>query len=316
MTTLVRPIKIDAVFDDPASIRALVEQNGPYPSIASYLPASATKNAGDELQDPDTSMPWFRGNWAVNGQTAFAGVDAILHNSRFIEAAAQLFDTSDIVPTTVVVNVNSPMRAGAIHVDIPSFRGANRDAYSLRLLQAMGTSGLFERWRIVEAGAVWWSYDGAGGAYDYWPDGPDGAMCSQQPPFDNVALVADNDRMFHRIGWVGDPLATSPPIPATATIEHVDGAGWTIADSGRQLLTYPDAQIRISVLWKAQLGRVSAADDVNDTLTPADVVDLFAADLRTRGIAARPSASPLSDTAWIDRLHEIYYPPIVVNDSR
>ena len=299
MTTLVRPIKIDAVFDDPASIRALVEQNGPYPSIASYLPASATKNAGDDQQESDTSMPWFRGNWAVNGKTAFAGVDAILHNSRFLEAATQLFDTS----------------AGAVHLDIPSFRGANRDGYSLRMLQTMGTSGLFERWRIVEVGAVWWSYDGDGGAYDYWPDGPAGGMCSEQPPFDNVALVADNDRMFHRIGWVGDPLATSPPIPATAQIEHVDGGGWTIADAGHPLLTCTDAQIRISVLWKAQVGRGSAAADVNDTLTPAHVVDLFAADLRTRGIAAPHSASPLSDTAWIDRLHEIYYPPIAVDDS-
>ena len=314
MTTLVRPIKIDAAFDDPASIRAMVENHGPYPSIASYLPASATKTSGDSELDQETSMPWFRGNWAVNGQPAFAGVEEILFNSRFAEAAGQLFDTTDVIPTTVVVNVNAPMRSGAIHIDIPSFRGANRDRYPLRLLQAMGTSGLFEQWRVVEAGAVWWSYDGAGGAYDYWPDGLAGAMCSQQQPFDNVALVADNDRMFHRIGWVGDPLAMPPPIPATAAIEHV-GGGWTIAESGRQLLTYPDAQIRISVLWKAQVHRGSPSVDVDDTLTADRVVERLVADLDARGIDARPTASPLTDIAWIDRLHEIYYPPIVIGDS-
>jgi hypothetical protein len=36
------------------------------------------------------------------------------------------------------------MPAGAIHVDIPSFRGAGRDRYPIVLLQAMGASGLFE----------------------------------------------------------------------------------------------------------------------------------------------------------------------------
>ena len=67
------------------------------------------------------------------------------------------------------------MRAGAIHQDIPAFRGAGRDRYPLTLLQAMGASGLFESWRIVEVGAVSWFYAGDGGAYDYWPDGLDGA---------------------------------------------------------------------------------------------------------------------------------------------
>jgi hypothetical protein len=111
MTTLARPIKIDGVFDDPVSIRAMVETNGPYPSIASYLPASATKTAGETQLDSETSMPWFRGNWAVNGQPAFAGVEEILYNGRFVDAASQLFDTDDVVPTTVVVNVNAPMRS-------------------------------------------------------------------------------------------------------------------------------------------------------------------------------------------------------------
>ncbi len=49
-----------------------------------------------------------------------------------------------VTPATVVVNVNAPMPAGAIHVDIPSFRGAGRDRYPIVLLQAMGASGLFE----------------------------------------------------------------------------------------------------------------------------------------------------------------------------
>lgn len=64
----------------------------------------------------------------------------------------------------MAVNVNAPMNSGAIHVDVPSFRGADRDRYPMRLLQAMAASGLFEDWRVAEAGAVWWSYHGRGGA--------------------------------------------------------------------------------------------------------------------------------------------------------
>jgi hypothetical protein len=40
---LVTPIKINDVFDDPGAIRRLVERNGPYRTMASYLPESAVR---------------------------------------------------------------------------------------------------------------------------------------------------------------------------------------------------------------------------------------------------------------------------------
>ena len=173
-------MRLDQAFDDPAAIRRLVEVNGPFASIASYLPPAATgvRSGGDGLDDV---LPWFRSNWVVNGRSMVDGAEAILHNHRFIEAACAFLDVDAVEPSTVVVNVNAPMRAGAIHQDIPAFRGAGRDRYSLTLLQAMGTSGLFEPWRIVEVGAVSWFYAGAGGAYDYWPDGLDGPMAVSGP---------------------------------------------------------------------------------------------------------------------------------------
>jgi len=30
--------------------------------------------------------------------------------------------------------------------------------------------------RLIEAGAIAWFYDGPGGSFDYWPDGPSGPM--------------------------------------------------------------------------------------------------------------------------------------------
>jgi hypothetical protein len=60
---------------------------------------------------------------------------------------------------------------------------------------------------VVEAGAVSWFHEGPGGGFHYWPVGPDGPMASEVSPFGNVAIVADNDRMYHRIGRIGDPAA-------------------------------------------------------------------------------------------------------------
>ncbi len=300
-------IKIEHAFDDPAAVRGLVERNGPYPSMESYLPPTATRGSQDASTTQST-LPWFRGSWAVNGNAVVEGAEAILRNPRFVAAAYQLFDCAEVRPTTVVVNVNAPMPAGAVHIDIPSFRGANRDHYSLQLLQAMGTSGLFEPWRIIEAGAVAWFYDGAGGAYDYWPDGLHAPMQSARGPFDNSALVADNDRMYHRIGWIGAPDQPTPPISPGAQIEHGDDR-WTIKDAGHPAASYPDDSVRISVLWKAQILRAGAATDALD----ADhVVEIFEHDLRARGVAIPDVPEPCSDAAWLALVHSAYYPPVSV----
>ena len=222
---LLAPVRIADVFDDPDAIRRLVQRSSPYRSLASYLPDSAIR--GGRTAATESVLPHFRATWAAGGRPLAAGVEVILHNPRLLRAASQLFGT-EVIPNTVVVNVNAPMPAGAIHVDVPSFRGADRDRYAVQLLQAMGASGLFEDWRVAEAGAVFWSYAGRGGSYDYWPDGLDGPMCSEHPPFVNSALVADNNRMYHRIGWIGDPAATPPVLSSAAEISHLADGSWII----------------------------------------------------------------------------------------
>jgi hypothetical protein len=205
---LVTPIRIDGVFDDPGVIRRLVQRNGPYRTMVSYLPASAVR--GGQPAAADGVPAHFRATWAAGGRPLVDGAEVILHNPRMLGAASQLFDT-EVIPNTVAVNVTAPMPAGNIHVDVPSFRGADRDRYPMQLLQAMAASGLFEDWRVAEAGAVWWNYQGPGGAYDYWPDGLDGPMRSEHPPFINSALVADNNRMYHRTPPSSSATGTRPP---------------------------------------------------------------------------------------------------------
>jgi len=303
--TIAQVITIEEALEDPGAIRRLVDASGPYPSIASYLPPSATRGA------PGATLPWFRGNWAVDGRPRVSGAEAILFNRGFLDAAADLLATPDVTPTTVVVNVNAPMPAGAIHLDIPSFRGAGRGEYPLPLLQAMGTSGLFEAWRVVEIAAITWFYDGPGGSYDYWPEGLDGPMHSARPPFDNVALVADNDRMFHRIGWVGDPDPPLPPLTPAAAIDRRDG-GWSILEDGVVRAHHPDEQIRISVLWKARSDDHDAAGAC-EPLTPQRVVEAFAIDLVARGLGPSWTTDPFTDQRWLDLVHATYYPTISVD---
>ena len=306
-----KAIRIDKVFDDPRAVRALVECRGPYRAMASYLPAAATLS---EQSGGAQVPPWFRGAWAANGRPLVEGAELVLENARLREAASQLFDGAEVSPSTIAVNINAPMPAGVVHVDIPSFRGATRDRYPIQLLQAMGSSGLFESWRVTEAGAVVWFYEGEGGQFDYWPHGLDGPMRSERQPLSNRALVADNDRMYHRIGWVGEPAPRIPLISPRAQIEHVPGGGWVISDVGRQVQRYPDEQIRISILWKGRVKPATVGDDGNALLTPEHIMQIFQSDLRSRGISAPAATSPWSDQAWLDLLHSTYYAPVELPD--
>jgi hypothetical protein len=300
------PIRIDKVFDDPHQIRTLVKNHGPYRAMTAYLPASP-RRGGQPSATESKVLPWFRGTWAMSGQSLVDGAKPILENLRFREVASQLFDAIDVAPNTVIVNVNAPMPAGAIHVDIPSFHGATRDRYPIQLLQAMGSSGLFEPWRILEAGAVVWLYEGLGGAFDYWPMGFDGPMLSEHPPFTNRALVADNDRMYHRIGWIGDPDPVTPLITRDSQIRHV-ASGWVITDGGRTVQTYSDEQIRISIVWKGRVkSGFGSCDHEESPLTFERIVQVFVRDLNTRGIEAPTPASPLSDKRWLELVHSTYY---------
>jgi hypothetical protein len=65
-------------------------------------------------------------------------------------------------------------------------------------------------------------------------------MLSERAPFGNVAVMADNDRMYHRIGPIGDPDAVPPRISASAQIQPAGDGNWAIVESGEVRATYPD----------------------------------------------------------------------------
>jgi hypothetical protein len=250
------------------------------------------------------NLPWFRGNWAANGEPLVAGAEKILHNQRFIAAARAFFGGRSVRPTFIVVNVNAPMPAGPTHVDIPTFRGATRDQYPLRFLVDMGLSGLFESWRVIQAGALTWFYDGPGGDFEYWPEGPSGPMFMESPPFGNLAIMADNDRVYHRIGRVGEPDAKLPNMTSAAEIRPAGRATWEIVEHGETRARYPSSAIRFSLLWKA-----IAESERSESLTIDRVMSIFISDLRRRSIDFRIPADPLSDNEWMTLLDRTYYAP-------
>jgi hypothetical protein len=238
----------------------------------------------------------------------------LLHNPAFIEAAHQVFDQDRIVrPTTVYVNLMTPCTYPFIaHVDVPAFRGVTRDRHPVWLLHQMKVSGLFEPWRIRLATAVSWFFDGPGGAFHYWPEGPEGAGVVIEPPFENVAVVADNERVYHGVG----PLV--PPGRAELTDLSIDAelrrrpddGGWDVIDGGRHRAGYDDADVRVTVSWKAEVFRdeeeQQIVDGHLDDLTIDRVVAAFSDDLAARGVAVGPSEDPLHDPTWIGALAAAY----------
>jgi hypothetical protein len=304
MRLIPKPIRIEPAFDNREQIRAMFVRNAPYRALAAYAPEGVKEETLEEDKKP--VLPWFRGDWALGGKPLVEGAEAILHNKRFLEAARAAFGTQLVYPEFVIVNINGPMPACTAHIDNPSFYGATRVDYPLPFLRVMGSSGLFEPWRIVRASTLSWFYEGSGGSFDYWTEGLDGPMQSEQPPFGNVALCADTDRMYHRIGPIGEPDAASPRMSAAALIQSDGDGTWSIFENGEVRATYPGHAIRFSILWKAAIGgRQSGADD----LTLDRVMAIFTADLCHRRVNFQMPSDPLTDTTWILMLQRIYADP-------
>ena len=80
-----------------------------------------------------------------------------------------------------------------------------------------------------------------------------------------------------------------------------------------ELLRYPFADVRLSVLWKAYCFRDEAEatsfDDRSDDLTPALIADLFLDDLAERGVACDAARDDFSDPTWKRVLEQAYPAP-------
>ena len=298
-----KPIRIEPAFHDRRQIRAMFERHAPYRALASYAP----EGLKDETREEEKKVvpPWFRGDWALSGKPLVEGAELILHNRKFVEAAKAAFDTPLVYPEFVAVNINGPSPAARTHIDNPSFYGATRVEYPLPFLRVMGCSELFDAWRVVRASTLCWFYEGSGGSFDYWPEGLDGPMRTEQSPFGNIALCVDTDRVYHRIGAIGNDDAKLPQMSASAKIQPDYKGNWAVLENGEVRAMYPSHTIRFSILWKAG---VRNGESRSNDLTLDRVMEIFTADLRHRGVDFDVPSDPLADTPWILLLQRIYAP--------
>jgi hypothetical protein len=293
------------VYDDRDAVWQLVRSAGPYPLMMSLGGYEGFNGA---------MTPWFRAHWALDGEELIAGVRPLLDHRKFVEASQAIFDAPLVRPVALTINLMAPMKTGeGAHVDTPIFRGLNRTEFPTWLLVVMGSSHLFDRWYVPTSGALTWFYDGPNGAYDYWPDGPDGEMRSEAPPFGNVAVVADNDHMYHRAASVGSlhDYVADDMLPKAAQLIPGGNEGWIIRDGdGQALHHYSAGKVRVSLLWKAIVfndeNDAAGYDGHRDDLSVDHVIDTLNADLKKRGISSETGPDPFSDPAWQQALRTTY----------
>jgi hypothetical protein len=239
-------------------------------------------------------------------------VDAVLHNERLVDAASQVFDAEVVRPFIVFSNLTAPMPQNRKHTDVPTFRGVERSQYPVWIVQAMASSGLFERWRVKVATAVAWYYDGPNGGFSYWPDGGAAPEVTIEPP-SNTAVVGDNDFMYHRVEAVGDGRFAMVPIDSLLSFDEGSGR-WRIAKGERDFGEFGRDEIRISISWKAECFHdaedARVFDEHLDDLTFDQVLGIWRADCDARGLSLPDVADPLHDPAFEAAVAQAYAGPL------
>jgi hypothetical protein len=178
------------------------------------------------------------------------------------------------------------------------------------LLRTMFWSGLFERQAIVQATSIWWMNDVEGGAFRYWPDGPDAPPREYVGEMANTALVGDNHGMFHQVGPVGPfDRGTLLVTPRAELAPAGDGSGdWAVVDRGEVRYRAPLERYRVSVLWKADVYRDEAqrARQTAEPLALEDVARIFQRDLERRRAGVRFDLERLEDPGLIAAVSAVY----------
>lgn len=306
-------IVVESAFAQPEAVVATIRSAGPFWPLANYASNDAEMATLAKESKGTFTPPWFRQDFARGGEVLVDGAEAILHNPNFVRAAHELGGPDSVaVPNAVYVNVMGPTPfAFPPHLDVPAFRGITRLDYPIWLLKVMMSSGLFEEWRIKIATAVSWFYDGPGGDFRYWPDGIDGPSTLISPPFNNVSVLADNERTYHAVAPVGPPDATLPEgIAADCRLVRGDNR-WDIIDGDAATIAHiDDVEARITVSWKADV--YADRDEHERALVGSDdlsfdtVIDTFCADLSARGMSVEAPSDPLNDADWTALLAATY----------
>jgi len=300
------PILLRDVIDDPEEAVALLEEQAPYTPLGGWY------RPGQDM-DAVSSPLWFQNDW-VHAEFKAPGCELFLENEKYFEASRSFYDAEVILPHSLYVNVMVAIdAAGPAHTDNPKFRGRERKNTPMWLLRKMLWSGLFERWEIVQATAIWWLADTEGGGISFWADGPDQPPHRHVGDMANTALVGDNHRMFHQVEKVGPYDRGTVMVTPRAELRPTgEGAGagreWAVTDRSEEIFRAPLERYRLSVLWKADVYKTEAERQelMKDTLSLEGVAEVFDRDLEAKGEKLRFDLERLNDAAFADALSEVY----------
>jgi hypothetical protein len=297
------PILLRDVIDDMGDVVRLLERAAPCTPLGGWYRPDA------DLDIPSSAL-WFQNDW-VHADLRVEGSELFLFHERVTQAARDFYDAEVIVPHSVYVNVMAAIeRSGPAHTDNPRFQGRDRSNTPMWLLRAMFWSGLFDRYGITQATSIWWMNDVEGGAFLYWPDGPDAPPHEHLGDMANTALVGDNHGMFHQVGPVG-PLdrGTLLVTPRAELAPARDGSGeWAVTDRGEVRYQAPLERYRVSVLWKADVyeNEAERQRQTVETLSIPDVARIFDRDLEEKGASIRIDLDRLEDPHLLAAVQAVY----------
>lgn len=242
---------------------------------------------------------YFRETYAYGEEISAPGIESFHRHPSLIEAASRLFPGRPVVePAIVYANILVPGQVLTVHTDVPEFRGVNRKTTPQWLLVVMHHSGLFEPWRMPIATAITYFGGGDGGALRYYPDGPFAPPAHVSTRHD-TGILLDTDSVFHAVELVTGPGedAVGRLRPGMRLVFDGDGR-WNVIDTetGEPVVGYADADIRISVSWKAYCFADEAERDAwrthGDDLQLEFVLERLEADARERGALGGPRPDP------------------------
>jgi hypothetical protein len=229
---------------------------------------------------------YFRETYAYGSEISAPGIEGFYRSPTLLAAAREIFDRPVVEPAIVFANLLLPGQELAVHTDVPEFRGANRKLHPQWLLVVMHHSGLFERWRMPIATAVSWYQDARGGAFAFYPDGPEAPAVARPVTF-NSAILLDTDSIFHGVDRVAETDRSMPQFLPRMRL-HAEGDGaWAVRDGDDVVARYDWDDMRFSVSWKAYCfrdeGEREAWKTGADDLEIETVLERLCDDLRERG---------------------------------